>query len=183
MLYCILILRCLLAPSHFPPLPGGLSHSDCEYWFRLWRHDPKCQLKKTGEPTCGGWGHLSAELSVCTALKRFCRTLQSDVWPKEQHCWRSVIIWFPLYPFKMDLDEFHLVSSHSSCSVDMLFNSHVLIYIHIFFKKRVLKFSWILQPVKWCQTTYAAISEETERTCRFLWKVSYFIYESCFCIS
>lgn len=48
MLYCILMLRCLLSPPYFPLLPGGLSHSDCEYWFRLWRHDRKCQLQKTG---------------------------------------------------------------------------------------------------------------------------------------
>lgn len=79
--------RCLLAPSHFPLLPGGLSHSDCEYRFRRWRHDPKCQLKKTGEPTCVGRGRLSAQRSVCTALKRFCRILQSD--SKEQQCWCS----------------------------------------------------------------------------------------------
>lgn len=35
-----------LSPPYFPLLPGGLSHSDCEYWFRLWRHDRKCQMQK-----------------------------------------------------------------------------------------------------------------------------------------
>lgn len=123
MVYCIPILRCLLSPSNFPLLPGGFSHSACEYWSRLWRHDQKCQLQKTGEPVCGCRGHLSAELSVCTALKRFCRTMQSDVRP-QVFAYR-VIIWFFLYPFKECLDGFCLICRVSSCSVA---NNSVFIY-------------------------------------------------------
>lgn len=70
-------------------LPSGLLRSGCEYWCRLCGHDGKCQLGKknkkiTDWSAFGIEGHGSAEIIVCTALKRFRTTLQSYVQPQEQ---------------------------------------------------------------------------------------------------
>lgn len=91
--HCIPALCCPLSHSHFSlPLPSGLLLSGCEYWCRLCGHDGKCQLKKKKEKRKNWGAHvwwwlepsLSAELTVCTALKRFSRRLQSNVQPEEQ---------------------------------------------------------------------------------------------------
>lgn len=41
-------------------------------------------MEKYSGPACVGRGRSSPELTVCTALKRFSRTLQSSVLPEEQ---------------------------------------------------------------------------------------------------